>query len=106
MQMDPPPTDQGWKTRMLRKFGLRTKKAEMPAVFTMGATNLVETLDAALLRAGPLRLEDPGRASELRRPDGGAGVLPGEGEDGPESADGADRDRDDHARGPGYSRSR
>jgi len=52
MQMDPPPTDQGWKTRMLRKFGLRTKKAEMPAVFTMGATNLVETLDPALLRPG------------------------------------------------------
>jgi len=52
MQMDPPPTDQGWKTRMLRKIGLRTKKAEMPAVFTMGATNLVQTLDAALLRPG------------------------------------------------------
>jgi cell division protease FtsH len=52
MQMDPPPTDQGWKTRMLRKFGLRTKKAEMPAVFTMGATNLVQTLDPALLRPG------------------------------------------------------
>jgi len=52
MQMDPPPTDQGWKTRMLRKFGLRMKKAEMPAVFTMGATNLVQTLDAALLRPG------------------------------------------------------
>ena len=52
MQMDPPPTDQGWKTRMLRKMGLRTKKAEMPAVFTMGATNLVESLDAALLRPG------------------------------------------------------
>ena len=27
MQMDPPPTDQGWKTRMLRKLGLRMKKA-------------------------------------------------------------------------------
>jgi hypothetical protein len=52
MQMDPPPTDQGWKTRFLRKFGLRTKKAEMPAVFTMGATNLVQTLDPALLRPG------------------------------------------------------
>jgi cell division protease FtsH len=52
MQMDPPPTDQSWKSRMLRKFGLRTKKAEMPAVFTMGATNLVETLDPALLRPG------------------------------------------------------
>jgi len=50
--MDPPPTDQGWKTRFLRKLGLRTKKAEMPAVFTMGATNLVQTLDPALLRPG------------------------------------------------------
>jgi len=52
MQMDPPPTDQGWKVRMLRKFGLRTKKADMPAVFTMGATNLAEALDPALLRPG------------------------------------------------------
>jgi cell division protease FtsH len=52
MQMDPPPTDQSWRARMLRKFGWRTKKAEMPPVFTMGATNLVETLDAALLRPG------------------------------------------------------
>src|SRR4051812_12875779 len=52
MQMDPPPTDQGWKVRMLRKMGLRTKKAEMPAVFTMGATNLAQTLDPALLRPG------------------------------------------------------
>jgi ATP-dependent Zn protease len=52
MQMDPPPTDQGWKVRFLRKLGLRTKKAEMPAVFTMGATNLVQTLDPALLRPG------------------------------------------------------
>jgi ATP-dependent Zn protease len=52
MQMDPPPTDSGWKNRLLRKFGLRTKKAEIPAVFTMGATNLIQVLDAALLRPG------------------------------------------------------
>ncbi len=52
MQMDPPPTDQGWRVRTLRKMGLRTKKAELPAVFTMGATNLAETLDPALLRPG------------------------------------------------------
>jgi ATP-dependent metalloprotease FtsH len=52
MQMDPPPSDQDWKSRMLRKFGLRTKKAEMPAVLTMGATNLANVLDQALLRPG------------------------------------------------------
>lgn len=52
MQMDPPPSDQNWKARLLRRVGLRTKKAEMPAVLTMGATNLVNVLDAALLRPG------------------------------------------------------
>jgi cell division protease FtsH len=52
MQMDPPPTDQGRKAKLLRKFGFRVKKAEMPAVFTMGATNLASTLDPALLRPG------------------------------------------------------
>ncbi|MDP8923904.1 MAG: AAA family ATPase [Chloroflexota bacterium] len=52
MQMDPPPTDQGRKARLLRKMGFRVKKAEMPAVFTMGATNLAEVLDPALLRPG------------------------------------------------------
>jgi ATP-dependent Zn protease len=52
MQMDPPPNDQTWKQRMLRKMGLRTKKAEMPAVLTMGATNLAGVLDPALLRPG------------------------------------------------------
>ena len=52
MQMDPPPTDQSRKSKLLRKLGLRTKKAELPAVFTMGATNLVQVLDQALLRPG------------------------------------------------------
>jgi cell division protease FtsH len=52
IQMDPPPTDDGWRARMLRRLGLRTKRAEVPAVFTMGATNLVQSLDAALLRPG------------------------------------------------------
>jgi cell division protease FtsH len=52
MQMDPPPTDQSRKAKLLRKFGLRVKKAEMPAVFTMGATNLIQVLDQALLRPG------------------------------------------------------
>lgn len=52
MQMDPPPSDQGRKAKLLRKFGFRVKKAEMPAVFTMGATNLASVLDPALLRPG------------------------------------------------------
>jgi cell division protease FtsH len=52
MQMDPPPTDQGRKARFLRKLGFRVQKAEMPAVFTMGASNLAEVLDPALLRPG------------------------------------------------------
>jgi cell division protease FtsH len=53
-QMDPPPSDQGQslKIRLMRKLGLRRGKAIMPPVLTMGATNLAETLDKALLRPG------------------------------------------------------
>ena len=69
MQMDPPPTDQGWRVRMLRKFGWRTAKAEMPPVFTMGATNLVQTLDPALLRPGrfdwKIQVNRPGYAGRI-----------------------------------------
>jgi len=52
MQMDPPNVEDGFFTKLLRLLGLRTKKAEMPIVFTMGATNLAEVLDKALLRPG------------------------------------------------------
>jgi ATP-dependent Zn protease len=52
LQMDPPPQDQNWWGKLLRLVGLRKSKAEMPPVLTMGATNLAETLDAALLRPG------------------------------------------------------
>ncbi|HEX9017205.1 MAG TPA: AAA family ATPase, partial [Chloroflexota bacterium] len=52
LQMDPPPQDQGRKSRILRALGLRKTKAEMPPVLTIGATNLVEVLDPALLRPG------------------------------------------------------
>ncbi|HMP42027.1 MAG TPA: AAA family ATPase [Roseiflexaceae bacterium] len=53
IQMDPPPHEQSFVGKIMRFFGLRNKKkAEMPPVLTMGATNLSETLDAALLRPG------------------------------------------------------
>lgn len=51
LQMDPPPQD-GWWGKMLRTLRLRRGKTEMPPVLTMGATNLAESLDAALLRPG------------------------------------------------------
>jgi cell division protease FtsH len=52
IQMDPPPHEQTLSGKIMRFFGLRKKKVEMPPVLTMGATNLAETLDAALLRPG------------------------------------------------------
>ena len=52
LQMDPPRADDGWKAKMLRNMGLRAKGAERPAVLTMGATNIAQVLDAALLRPG------------------------------------------------------
>lgn len=52
MQMDPPRLDNSVKARLLRAMGLRVKGADQPAVLTMGATNLAEVLDQALLRPG------------------------------------------------------
>ncbi|MBI3970279.1 MAG: AAA family ATPase [Chloroflexi bacterium] len=52
MEMDPPRLTEGWKDRLLRKLGLLRKPAVRPNVVTMGATNIVEVLDQALLRAG------------------------------------------------------
>ncbi len=51
LQMDPPPQDTWWG-KLLRVVHLRRKKTEMPPVLTMAATNLAESLDAALLRPG------------------------------------------------------
>jgi cell division protease FtsH len=51
-EMDPLPRDDGWKAKLRRRVGLNTKKAEIPLVLTMGATNLAEVLDQALLRPG------------------------------------------------------
>jgi len=50
-QMDPLPRD-GWKTRMLRKMGLRSGRAKQFPVLTIAATNIAEVLDPALLRPG------------------------------------------------------
>lgn len=52
LQMDPPPQETSWWGKILRTVGLRKRKVEMPPVLTMGATNLAESLDAALLRPG------------------------------------------------------
>jgi ATP-dependent Zn protease len=52
LQMDPPPEDPSLYGKLLRSIGLRRKKPEMPPVLTMGATNIAESLDAALLRPG------------------------------------------------------
>jgi ATP-dependent Zn protease len=52
LQMDPPPQETSLSGKLLRWLGLRRRKTEMPAVLTMGATNLAESLDAALLRPG------------------------------------------------------
>lgn len=52
LQMDPPPQELSWWGKVLRMIGMRKGKAEMPPVLTMGATNLAESLDAALLRPG------------------------------------------------------
>ena len=51
LQMDPPPQDHWWG-KLLRTLRLRKGKPDMPPVLTMGATNLAESLDAALLRPG------------------------------------------------------
>jgi cell division protease FtsH len=52
LQMDPPPQEQSRWGRLLRTLGLRRQKVDMPPVLTMGATNLAEVLDQALLRPG------------------------------------------------------
>jgi cell division protease FtsH len=51
-QMDPPRQDPGWSERILRRLGLRKTAYERPVVLTMGATNIPEVLDPALLRPG------------------------------------------------------
>ncbi len=52
MQMDPPPSDNSFVLRILRMLGLYHGKALREPVLTIGATNIPESLDAALLRPG------------------------------------------------------
>ncbi len=54
VQLDPPPVDERITSKFYRWIGLdfKRKKAERPLVLTIAATNLVSTLDVALLRPG------------------------------------------------------
>lgn len=52
VQLDPPPVSEKWFDKLLRSLGLRKKGVDRPPVLTMAATNIVETLDPALLRPG------------------------------------------------------
>jgi ATP-dependent metalloprotease FtsH len=52
IEMDPPRVEESWTRRLLRKLGFKIKPATRPVVLTMGATNIPEILDPALLRPG------------------------------------------------------
>jgi ATP-dependent Zn protease len=51
-EMDPLPRDDSMKAKLKRRLGFKVGRAEIPLVLTMGATNLSQTLDQALLRPG------------------------------------------------------
>jgi cell division protease FtsH len=63
LQMDPPNIETGAIKKFLRKVGLRRGKALNPPVLTIGATNLPDVLDPALLRPGrfdrQIRIDSP-----------------------------------------------
>ncbi|MBF6589005.1 MAG: AAA family ATPase [Ktedonobacterales bacterium] len=52
MQMDPPPIDHSWWKKALRVMGLYHGRNQREPVLTIGATNIPDSLDAALLRPG------------------------------------------------------
>jgi cell division protease FtsH len=52
MQMDPPNIETGWFKKILRIIGLYHSRVQPQPVLTVGATNIPESLDAALLRPG------------------------------------------------------
>jgi cell division protease FtsH len=52
MQMDPPNIETGWFKKILRIVGLHHSRVQNQPVLTVGATNIPESLDPALLRPG------------------------------------------------------
>ncbi|HEU5438537.1 MAG TPA: AAA family ATPase [Ktedonobacterales bacterium] len=52
MQMDPPPLSESWWKNLLRMVGMYRGKNQREPVLTIGATNLPDSLDPALLRPG------------------------------------------------------
>ena len=52
MEMDPPNIETGWFKKILRTVGLYHSRVQLQPVLTVGATNVPEALDAALLRPG------------------------------------------------------
>src|SRR5947209_6533874 len=52
MEMDPPNIETGWFKKILRTLGLSHSRVQREPVLTVAATNIPESLDAALLRPG------------------------------------------------------
>ncbi len=52
MEMDPPNIETGWFKKILRTLGLAHGRTQTQPVLTVGATNIPDTLDRALLRPG------------------------------------------------------
>ncbi|GER87402.1 ATPase [Dictyobacter vulcani] len=52
MEMDPPNIETGWFKKILRTLGLYHGRAQQEPVLTIGATNIPDALDRALLRPG------------------------------------------------------
>ncbi|HLL79061.1 MAG TPA: AAA family ATPase, partial [Ktedonobacteraceae bacterium] len=52
MQLDPPNIETGWFKKVLRLVGLYHSRVQSQPVLTIGATNIPESLDPALLRPG------------------------------------------------------
>ncbi len=52
MQMDPPDIETGWFKKVLRLLGMYHSRVQNEPVLTIGATNIPDTLDPALLRPG------------------------------------------------------